>query len=209
MQCDGCHDNPPAYPSGDAGSPTANVHLVMADDGYEFGHFGGLPGPWHTSFHGGSGAGAITCQACHYATTDPTHTGPSGFYWLNTTGNYKLDGGALNYSCTGCHSPDAGIVSPPGAGGVLPLKHVNGVRDVVFDRRMLLPAGYTGGVTPAPTAPFWVLGSSTTKNFDLADAGYDPASKTCTNVSCHHQQTSVQWGVTPVGWATCNDCHQF
>ena len=121
-----------------------------------------------------------------------------------------LDGGALNFSCTGCHtSADAGVVSPPGAGGVLPLKHVNGSRDVVFDQRTTLPAGYTGGVTPAPTAPFWVRASSGMKNYTLAAAAYDPATKTCTSVSCHRQQTSVQWGISPVGWATCDACHQY
>ncbi len=225
--CDTCHGNPPNYPSGGAGTATANVHLVMADDGYEFGHFAGNPGPWHSAFHGGGygpayGAGAITCQTCHFDTTNPVDTGPSGFYWLNTTGTYTLDGGGLGYACANCHAGDAGV-APLARGGVLPLKHVNGVRDVAFDRRDTLPLGYDGGVAVRPTAPFWVLASSGMKNYSLAqpdglydggvDAGlaveYLPATKTCTNIACHRAQKAVQWGITPVGWDTCNNCHQY
>ncbi|MBI5494970.1 MAG: CxxxxCH/CxxCH domain-containing protein [Deltaproteobacteria bacterium] len=49
------------------------------------------------------------------------------------------------------------------------------------------------------------------KPFSLADAGYDPATQTCSNVACHLQQTVVKWG-SPYRWDNqweCNVCHQY
>ncbi|NOY52012.1 MAG: CxxxxCH/CxxCH domain-containing protein [Deltaproteobacteria bacterium] len=67
-------------------------------------------------------------------------------------------------------------------------KHVNGTKDVVF--------------TPDPV---------TLKTpQDLSTASFDPATKTCTNVACHQNQTSVTWG-SPYRYtvsAECNVCHQ-
>ena len=229
LGCGSCHGNPPRYPSAGAGTAGANTHLVLADDGYELGHFAGLPGPWHTSYHGapfpGSpslNAGPITCQTCHAATVDPSHTGPSGFYYLDTSGDYQLPGGLLGYSCGACHTGAPG--APPVAGGkVLPLRHVNGQRNVVFDSRAVagsLP-GYPGAPASANTRPYWVVlsGSATpppgaivegtTWSASLANAAYDPATKTCSNVACHLQQTSVRWGLVPVGMASCDYCHQY
>jgi predicted CxxxxCH...CXXCH cytochrome family protein len=45
--------------------------------------------------------------------------------------------------------------------------------------------------------------------FDLSLASFDPASRTCTNVGCHLNQTSVTWG-TPYRWENsieCDSCH--
>lgn len=235
LGCTGCHDNPPRYPSGGAGTATANTHVVLADDGWELGHFLGLPGPWHTSKHGGGwsdsdDASAITCQTCHSDTVDPSNTGPSGFYYLDTTGTYQLAGGDpsrvasplyLRLQCSACHS--AGGKAAPGSGRVLPLRHVNGSRDVVFDPRSTLPAiAWLPPAPNTPTLPNWVTNGNisgwpasvafngTTASFSLAGAGYDPATKTCSNVACHVQQTQVTWGVAPVGQATCvATCHQF
>ncbi len=116
LGCAGCHGNPPRYASGGAGAADANSHLVLADDGWESGHFQGMPGYWHTSKHGGNwspanDAAPITCQTCHAETVDPAAIGPSGFYWLDTTGDYQLPGGDLppgdafyeRLQCTACH----------------------------------------------------------------------------------------------------------
>lgn len=210
LGCNGCHDNPPRYPSTDAG--VANSHLRLASDGWEAGHFGGL-----MEYHGGPGAGAITCQACHFETVDPTSTGPSGFYWLDTTGNYVLPGGQRNLSCAsaGCHQAGS-AVAPLGQGRVSPLRHVNGRRDVTFDRRSTLPAGYDGGVPQRPTAPFWIWRAwyGQVENKDLTLAAWNPATKTCTNVSCHQgalislpsPRVSVEWGAT-FEPNRCDLCH--
>jgi predicted CxxxxCH...CXXCH cytochrome family protein len=70
-------------------------------------------------------------------------------------------------------------------------RHVNGLADVAFDR--------------VNTFPF-------TTPYSLANAAYDPATKTCSNISCHRGQTSVIWG-TPYRWYydpyECNRCHTY
>jgi predicted CxxxxCH...CXXCH cytochrome family protein len=242
LGCDGCHANPPRYESGGAGADDANTHLQLDSDGWETGHFGGLPGPWHDSKHGGDSwgpdqmASPITCQTCHFETADPSSAGPSGFYWLDTTGDYQIPGGALGYACASCHAP-GDPAAPTGNGRVLPLRHVNGRPDVAFGPRLALPPG-TPGLPPAPftpSRPIWVtdagistLGpdairepdpipppppggwpySNATLSMHLGSAGYDPATKTCTNVSCHLAQTSVTWG-GPTGSYACGACHGF
>lgn len=219
--CGDCHGNPPRYPSGGAGTETANSHLVLADDGWELGHYAGLPGPWHAtgpSAHGGwsapRNAAPITCQTCHFDTTDPAATGPSGFYWLGTDGDYRLDlPGAdatrltqqawLATQCSTCH--------PPVRGAVLPLRHVNGARDVRFDPRSATGAlaGYPGAPSDPATAPAWIiLSTGATWSTGLQAASYDAATRTCSNVGCHLLQTSVRWGLVPVGVASCDYCHQ-
>lgn len=239
LGCRSCHDNPPAYASGGPGSATANSHLGLADDGYEFGHFLGMPGAWHTSKHGGNGWGPgedtapITCQTCHFDTTDPANTGPSGFYYLDTTGSYRMPGGDPGriswgwqdgIQCGACHGR-ANAAAPTGAGKVLPLRHVNGVRDVVFDGRGALPAiAWLPAAPNTPTLPYWTTSpglagywpagltwNGTTLSFGLGTSTYDPATKTCTNVACHVAEQQPVWG-RPYQYytnasATCYTCH--
>lgn len=225
LGCAGCHSNPPRHPSGAPGSPTANSHLALASDGYESGHFGGFPSAWHAGTHGqadGQGGAAVTCQTCHFDTVDPRNTGPSGFYYLDTTGDYRLPTGLLQYDCGACHS--ASGVAPAGAGRVLPLRHVNGTRDVAFDARTTLPP--YAALPPAPNTParpYWRASAGlgppfpagmaydgTTLSVELSAATYTPATKTCSNVACHLRQTAVQWGAPGVGGAAvCSMCHVF
>ena len=244
--CGGCHGNPPAYPTGAAGSATANTHLMLrapqADRAPElFGHF-----TWHNFYAGyvdepigkhgvtGDGAAPMTCQTCHAATVDPAATGRSGFWWLNTTGEYDLPGSPRPYGCrtAGCHT-DAPGEAAQGAGRVLPLLHVNGSRDVVFDGRTAAPAYDAVPVgLLAPAYPYWVAvdrfsngnslppgaawspppavsaASAGTISFRLDIASYEPATKTCSNVACHLGQTSVPWGgATVPAYSTCSGCH--
>jgi predicted CxxxxCH...CXXCH cytochrome family protein len=233
-RCSGCHTNPPSYASGGAGTATANSHVVLAEDGYEYGHFGGLPGAWHSGggYHGGPGdqASPISCQTCHYDSINPNDTGPGGFYWLNTDGNYDL-GGELGYGCDNCHS-DTNPDAPLGSGRAWSKAHVNGNRDVVFDPRTSIPSATSGLPAPpnTPTLPYWVtaqpsnpppdsvLNGSATWSLHVAGASYDPATKTCSNVPCHLNQSfgtglpdydPLVWGTVPVGMSTCNACHQF
>jgi predicted CxxxxCH...CXXCH cytochrome family protein len=226
LGCNGCHDNPPRYPSGGPGTSTANGHLAMDNDGYEWGHFAGLPGTEHgSSQHGGAwgpniDASPITCQTCHYETVDPTNTGPSQFYYLDTTGNYDL-GGNLHYACGICHTGAAG--EPATASGkVLPLRHVNGERDVRFDPRTIIdrPISWLPAAPNTPTRPIWLtrwqintapppdaVYDGSTVSMHLGSADYDPTSKTCTNVSCHLAQTVVTWGAPFDISGSCVACH--
>ncbi len=231
LGCDGCHDNPPRYPNGGPGAPDANSHLALADDGYEFGHFGGLPGPWHGSKHGGGtwppgeDAAPITCQTCHADTVDPANAGPSGSYYLDTGGAYRLPTGLLGYDCAGCHLA-GDPARPTGAGRVLPLRHVDGGRDVVFDARTSLPAiPWLPAAPNTPSLPYWVTHGSpgtalpagalydgATLSLQLQGTSYDPATKTCSAAACHLDQTSVRWGRPYVYQSTgpdfaCGLCH--
>lgn len=224
--CGGCHGNPPRYASGPAGGPAANSHLGLADDGYEFGHFAGLPGPTHTTRHGGNVAGydaaPITCQTCHFDTVDPGAAGPSGFWWLDTTGDYRLPGGLLGFDCSRCHGAPGG--PPAGQGRVRPLRHVNGRADVAFDPRTSLPASPGLPAAPnTPALPYWVTGANvgplppdarldgTTLSLHLGAASYDPATRTCSGVGCHLGDAPV-WGrpyriLGPPQDTSCCRCH--
>ena len=237
LGCDGCHANPPRYASAGPDSAAANGHLQLASDGWEWGHYAGLPGPWHGSMHGsavaGTAASPMTCQTCHFETADPGNVAPGGFFYLDTSGDYGLTGGDTSRfsspgwpaaQCAKCHD---GVRAPVGRGKVLPLRHVNGRRDVAFDPRPALPSGYAtglpalasaGAIAPYYVAPFRVdttgytvppggaiLSAQDTTEvlaIDLASAKYDPATRTCTGIPCH---LARQWRVdagreAPLRW---------
>ncbi len=55
-----------------------------------------------------------------------------------------------------------------------------------------------------------------TFSVNLSGASYDPATQTCASVPCHLAQSfdtglqsfvPLRWGVVPVGYATCSECH--
>jgi predicted CxxxxCH...CXXCH cytochrome family protein len=243
LACDGCHANPPRHLSGGGGTATANSHLELNFNGYSYGHFRwhGFRTTWYSeaeSMHGShgadtDGAAPMTCQTCHAVTVDPTATGPSGFYWLDTTGDYTLPGAAASYSCnvSGCHTGLAGE-QPQARGKVLALRHVNGARDVVFDTRTEPPASGLPVRSALPSRAYWVgdvrvttqpvadggydepTGGRTarTLSLHLANATYDPETKVCGNVSCHmraYAGTPKQaWGTpNPGNQAACGVCH--
>ena len=165
LGCDECHGNPPRYPSAGSESAAPNSHIQLASDGWEWGHYAGMPGPFHGTRHGdpatASAASPITCQTCHFATVDPSHTEPGRLllprHAAATTRSRAAPRGAgpnagwLSTQCATCHLTPARLRPP--AGAVLPLRHVNGRPDVVFDPRPTLPDGYVTGlpalVTPA------------------------------------------------------------
>lgn len=256
LGCAGCHGNPPRYASGGPGAADANSHLGFDGSGVEWGHFAGMPGPGHAggSKHGGDNpsyadapqaAAPITCQACHAETVDPSNVLPGGFFWLDTTGDHLLPGGEplrlgdpgwQHGQCGTCHAAGG---APTLAGAVLPLRHVNGRRDVAFDRRRSLPPGYaTGlpaftGADPDPTIavrPYYVSGvspaSAATAPADAAvratvgdpvytttleSATYDPATKTCASVGCHAVSSAppARWGASKDAFFGCANCHPF
>ena len=246
ISCDACHANPPKYPNGGPDSGTENTHVVLADDGGTLGHFGGLIGPWLYSFHGYSNGVAgvresapITCQTCHLESVDRNNTGPSGFYYLDTSGDYQIRDAAGNPAatlydaCGNCHTGLAGA-APKGWGKAAPLRHVNGRPDVVFDTRDLPGAltGYPGAPSGINLQPYWFANpyyggpsalyngavcENNTWSVNLKSASYDYETKTCTNVACHLQESNsdfpalppLRWGKTPVGWASCDACHGY
>lgn len=249
QSCGACHGNPPSYANGGPGSGAANSHIFLNWYGFEGGHFAPLPGTFHLSRHGNpsafstsQSAAPVTCQACHAETVDPANVAPGGNFYLDTTLTTQLPGGDasrfqqpkwLDTQCSSCHDGAAG--SPPvGQGKVLPLRHVNGRRDVAFDGRAEPPAGYFASLgAAAPTELYfaaavrfpspinvppavgvspavWQAGNVGTVSMQLSSAAYGPADQTCSSVACHLGRP-VAWGQkdfeTPA--PTCNGCHDL
>jgi predicted CxxxxCH...CXXCH cytochrome family protein len=246
LGCDGCHGNPPRYQSGGAGTATANGHVwvdTWTDQSNQpfsiaAGHWGDFPSYGHQDLDhpfdpAVAGASPVTCQTCHYATVDPAHTGPSGFFYLDTTSRFDVENappltGFTTCATASCHTGAAG---PPAQGGAaLPLHHVNGTRDVVFDPRTSA-AGYARlpAAPNTPGFPYWRFDASfagispstpdqrldgNTFSLHLGNAQWDAATKTCSNVACHLDQTSMVWGDAPdinsgVNGEICLRCHAF
>jgi predicted CxxxxCH...CXXCH cytochrome family protein len=175
----------------------------------------------------------ITCQTCHAGTVDPTNVGSvTGFYYLDTSGDYSWPGVAAPLVCGACHTGEQGGQAARG-GKVLPLRHVNGRRDVEFDRRETLPSGYPGLPAGMPERPYWHYEAdgiglrddfiatlpvvvqhpgwatpsgaySAVLSFNLKDATWDPGAKSCSNVPCHLAQQDRVWGDEPF---LCAKCH--
>jgi predicted CxxxxCH...CXXCH cytochrome family protein len=192
-RCVSCHDDPPSHANGN--SHGGHV-LGWPGRSHDFpGTF--RPVPLRGSKHGGGlGYGSIdpmfidpdsmagtldatpmTCQTCHFDTVDPRNTTlapdgtPVGYYYLDT-------GGSLSGLCAPCHTP--GGFPATGTGKALPLRHVNGTRDVRFDPRTgdrdgpagqslsdlpWLPAAYGTlealGAPVKPTHPYWMTDEHT------------------------------------------------
>ena len=60
--------------------------------------------------------------------------------------------------------------------------------------------------------PSYVTMVGTTMQFDLSNATYDPATKTCSTVGCHVNELNPTWG-RPYQYFgaedTCNRCHPY
>jgi predicted CxxxxCH...CXXCH cytochrome family protein len=176
------------------------------------------------------------CSGCHenaprlYPETNNGGAG-SSHAWVNPNRDpltnleqpYTIEQGHFNktwfninpITCNFCHNDTVKAESRWGRGepywftsfSSVPIashaKHVNGMNDVAFDRTKPYAMTYSD---------WW--GNQKTVNHSLTSAGYDPATKTCSNVSCHKGQTSVRWGTPYWGdkaWEgidyTCWKCH--
>jgi len=173
---------------------------------------------------------------------------PGGFFYADTSVTTRLPNGRpgldparlttqawKDTQCDTCH----GVGGGPGAvaGAVRPLRHVNGSRDVAFDRRdgTDLPAGWFSGLgASAPSRPYFMTGATfftsytlpadagwdmatppppapgqrETLSYQLTSAGYTPATQTCSSVACH-LGNGVRWGQKDLETATptCTGCH--
>lgn len=159
------------------------------------------------------GGTSLTCSGCHAnppKTNYYTNAGGSGdsHAWLDDFGYEDLHGYNMGFlwpvSCRTCHNDTVknlntwtygtfGEWSDVSFYGDVPIsnysKHVNGTNDVAFDK--VNPLVYRS-------------------TFNLTNAVYDPATKTCSNVSCHRSQTTVTWG-SPYRWwsSECYTCHSY
>jgi predicted CxxxxCH...CXXCH cytochrome family protein len=162
----------------------------------------------------------LTCNGCHAnppQTSYPDNDGGAGdsHYWVEQSGYENLHAYNLSFEPIGCRTCHYDTVreynATQGQGWDIDpatnrryykdvalydkAKHVNGSVNVVFDS----------------VDNFTYDGFSTPKTFDLALASFDPATKTCSNVGCHIEETEVTWGV-PFRWwddTECNRCHVY
>jgi len=161
------------------------------------------------------GVDTLGCSGCHEypivneAPADSAGAGDS-HGWLDDDGYVDLHVWNMGFGpldCRTCHYDTvvdpAAVWTLDGAGNTTEISdipianhaaHVNGHPDVAF--------------TPDPVL---YPASSGDLFHDLSTAAYDPVTKTCSDVACHHGQTVVEWG-TPYRWwnsQECNVCHQF
>lgn len=160
------------------------------------------------------GGGSLTCSGCHASppkTDYYTNAGGSGdsHAWLDDWGYEDLHGWNMGFgwpvSCRTCHNDTVTELNSWTYANLgewwdvsfysdVPIynysKHVNGTADIAFDK-----------VNP-------LVYSST---LNLSNASYDPATRTCSSVSCHQNQTTVTWGMPYRWWDSteCNRCHSF
>ncbi len=160
------------------------------------------------------GGPSLSCSGCHAnppRSLSPDNDGGTGnsHSWIDPYGYDNLHSYNMSFdplSCRYCHNDTVSQFNTwtrDGMGvttyGDVPIanysKHVNGVNDVAFDRGtpFVYPTYLYGNV------PMW-----------LTNASYDSATKTCSNVSCHMQQTSVKWGLPYRWWySECYACHNY
>ena len=160
------------------------------------------------------GSSALGCAGCHgnpTQTTSLTNDGGAGdsHSWIDSQGyqnlhTYNMGGDPV--SCKFCHNDTVKQLNTYTSDSMsvrtlsaVPIsnfsKHVNGNNDVAFDAQnpFVYKTYYSGDVSRS-----------------LAGAAYAPETKTCSNVSCHREQTVVKWG-TPYRWyyKECNVCHSY
>jgi predicted CxxxxCH...CXXCH cytochrome family protein len=159
----------------------------------------------------------LTCKGCHDGapkTSDPDNDGGAGdsHYWVDSYGYENLHAYNMGFAPIGCRTCHYNTVQQASGWDIDPstsrryyldipiydkAKHINGTIDVAFDtvNNYTYDSYYSGSTT-----------------YDLSVASFDSATKTCSNVGCHQQETQVKWGV-PYRWYApseeCNRCHGY
>jgi predicted CxxxxCH...CXXCH cytochrome family protein len=177
---------------------------------------------YRTVTWGGPSLGCAGCHANPPRTSYPGNGGAAGdshswlsddFGWgaaefLHNNNMYFETGNASPISCMYCHNDTVRQLSAftrvetidtiYANMSSVPIynfsKHVNGAKDVAFEKQLAVPTvSYVYG--------------STWAGQKLANATYDSATKTCSNVACHLLRTDVKWG-TPYKGGVTNDCER-
>jgi predicted CxxxxCH...CXXCH cytochrome family protein len=161
------------------------------------------------------GGGALGCSGCHGMppqSSNPANAAGAGdsHSWVDRYGYGNLHGFAMGrgpIACATCHFDTVRVQGGrrfSTDGNDLPIyddvpiasfaAHVNGRPDLRFT-----------------TETIWMGSTSFTASAATGAAPQgNPGNITCSNVSCHRQQTEVKWGA-PYRWYTneCNVCHLY
>lgn len=191
LGCNGCHGEPPTYSSTGAGIDGANSHYQFGlYFGYaDIGHVLGIHWGHDSTTVADSLGTVINCTTCHYTTTASNR-------------NVAFDQGDAD--CSNCH--DA-LTDPPmynrGTIGNT-AAHVSGSAEISFT-----PEPFRSVYHSASSAPShgWVDHPTYDETWLNPVSGYDPDTKTCSNVPCHLDQTTVQWGYWGTDYNAGCECH--
>ncbi len=215
FDCNGCHSFPPrtlqsqdqwsaSDPNWDKKAPTIDyeaaidkhsfVFSKLSADGTtrEVGHMANMS-PFSNS--------PLRCQVCHYQTVEKKDFSAwdSGEGWSKEDGLVKIDNLDIDDKTA----------------------HVNGKIDVVFDTGIATAFRFNNTLHPFSIAPYPDSGDFPTYEGEpyyyglnsegTPGASWDPKTKTCSDVSCHLEQTSVTWNkpYRPSSQAECYQCHQY
>ena len=168
----------------------------------------------------GSPVGQLTCNGCHAnppqtSSVDNDGGGGDSHNWVDPYGYQDLHISNMGFEPIGCRTchyntvqewddrkgygwnedPVTFIRSYNDVAIYDKAKHVNGSVDVAFDT--------------VNNFEYFSPWSGTRTNIDLSPASFDTATRTCSNVACHIEETSVTWGL-PYRWynnTECDRCH--
>lgn len=194
--CGACHGEPPTYTSRGIGGDSSNSHYQFEQmSGSDIGHVLGIHWGHDSTSVARNIATVINCNTCHYST-------------ITSGANAGFDQG--DGSCARCHNPNT--LPPMYNRGVIAntAYHVSGLADVAFT-----PQPFRSRYQLSSVPARWTRynGRRQPNSYDetvIANhATYNRATKTCSTVPCHLNQTSVQWGFWGTdGFAGC-DCHRW
>lgn len=168
-------------------------------------------GTAHTSVT--SGTFAANCGACHFETGTETKTGPT------CTVCHAAGSPLSNANCTSCHAgPPAGSTYPnvsgkhaahaafPGVTGCTPCHNGLGAGTLEHYNRANARPGKNALRVPPGDLSFLAA-----YNSKFTAASFNPAARTCANVSCHGGQTTPDWQTTTANAIdvpnACLSCH--
>ncbi len=221
LPCNGCHDFPPrSYMSADQWSETdpdwasgkPSILREAAIDKHSFvipklSRTGTVQEVGHMANMRPFSNAPLRCQTCHYQTVSKVNLRDweSGQGWTRENGLVKIDNLTI---------ADRSV-------------HANGKIDVVFDESGAVTSyrfnntNYNYALKEHPkydsenktliNAVNWQNLFYGIKGENSPGATWDPETKTCSNVSCHLEQTKVTWTnpYRPYSKAECYQCHQY
>ncbi len=151
----------------------------------------------------------LFCNSCHGfppRNTDLTVAAGAGasHSWIDDQNYENLHGWNMGFDPLACATCHHGTATSQGVR----------TRDLVTDWSIYQPVpidGFLNHVNGQPDVAFTTDNITYNSTFNLAAATYNDVTETCSNVSCHLNDTSAVWG-RPYRWwnnIECNVCHQY
>ena len=153
--------------------------------------------------------GTLSCDGCHgfpLRTADPAVLAGAGnsHSWIDDQNYENLHGWNMGFDPLACATCHYGTATSQGVR----------TRDLVTDWSIYQAVpidGFLNHVNGQPDVVFTTDNIIYNSTFNLAAATYNDVTETCSNVSCHLNDTSTVWG-RPYRWwnnIECNNCHRY